>query len=56
MNRCIKQVLSATFLSVILTLPAISAAQASDAAPQTTAGAVSSEVITATTQDNWAWD
>ncbi|MGW1954898.1 hypothetical protein ACWCPI_19475 [Streptomyces sp. NPDC001920] len=57
MSRCIKQALRVTVLSVLFTLPAITAAQASDA-PASTAVQTETTQVTgvAAPQDNWAWD
>jgi hypothetical protein len=56
MSRCIKKAIGATVLSVVFTLPVISAAQAAEADSASTGQEVSVQDTTPSAPDNWAWD
>ncbi|MFE9018937.1 hypothetical protein ACFYNL_10250 [Streptomyces sp. NPDC007808] len=57
MSRCVKQALRVTVLSALFTLPAITAAQASEAPASVTVQTETAQVTgVSAPQDNWAWD
>jgi hypothetical protein len=56
MSHFIKKAFGATVLSVLFTLPAISAAQATGADFASTGQEVSVQDTTPSAPDNWAWD
>ncbi|NEC88374.1 hypothetical protein [Streptomyces sp. SID12501] len=56
MSRRIKRAFGVTVLSVIFTLPVISAAQATEADSASTGQEVSVQDTAQAAPDNWAWD
>jgi len=55
MTLCIKKAFGVTLLSVLFSLPVISAAQATEAGAAT-GHEVSVQDTTSSVPDNWAWD